>query len=474
MKPRLSIRKTKREKLPRTMVYQKKFLDDESDNILVEKGRQEGFSEYASLKAVRSCIKDDAKYNWWVCSKDETAAKEFLRDCQKWCNIYKYASSKIGLEIIEKENVYTIEFASGVKIHVLSSNADVIAGKRGNLILDEFALHKEQQKLLKVSSAVTQWGDQRIVITTHRSKQSVFYALVNDIVNNGNPMEWSHHKVTIEDACDAGIVERINAKTGKNMTREDFLKSCRAKCFTEADYLEEYMCIAQDSAGQLIDWDVINKQTNNSLASETCDVSTLSKLCMGNDVARISDLHCYIGLSPLPGGEAWAVKIVDIQDREDKTWGSRDARLDHWARMPQVRIIDIDQTGIGDKYVEDGIKRNGFKIRGIKFTNTSKDALAMPLFEAMRAGKIFIPNHGLLKMHIASITKGKTATGLPSYDADHNADGHADLFWALALAWHSATSKVAAGVFDEDNIKDVVMADIQASGRSVFTPRTLS
>ncbi|MEG0144324.1 MAG: hypothetical protein RSA21_09565, partial [Akkermansia sp.] len=106
----------------------------------------------------------------------------------------------------------------------------------------------------------------------------------------------------------------------------------------------------------------------------------------------------------------------------------------HWARMPQVRVIDIDQTGIGDKYVEDGIKRNGFKIRGIKFTNTSKDALAMPLFEAMRAGKIFIPNHGLLKMHIASITKGKTATGLPSYDADHNADGHADLFWHWL--WH--------------------------------------
>lgn len=28
-------------------------------------------------------------------------------------------------------------------------------------------------------------------------------------------MGWSHHRITIADAVDAGIVERINAKTGK-------------------------------------------------------------------------------------------------------------------------------------------------------------------------------------------------------------------------------------------------------------------
>lgn len=270
MKPRIIRRKAK---LPRSMVYQAKFLEDAADNILVEKGRQIGLSEYAALKAVRASVKQGATLDWWVCSRDLGAAKQFIDDCKKWAEIYNLGAGKLGQEIIEGETVFTITFATGVTIHALSSNPDVLAGKRGNVILDEFALHKDQQKLLKVSSAVTQWGGQRIVISTHRGKGSVFAQLVNDCVNNGNPMRWSHHRVTIQDAVDAGIVERINAKTGKKMTREEFLASCRAKCLTESDYLEEYMCVPQDTAGQLVSWDTINACTNDRYASSAGNIA---------------------------------------------------------------------------------------------------------------------------------------------------------------------------------------------------------
>lgn len=40
----------KAERMPRSMSYQASYLEDESDNILVEKGRQEGFSEYTALR----------------------------------------------------------------------------------------------------------------------------------------------------------------------------------------------------------------------------------------------------------------------------------------------------------------------------------------------------------------------------------------------------------------------------------------
>lgn len=78
----------KAERMPRSMSYQASYLEDESDNILVEKGRQEGFSEYTALKAVRACVKKGALYDWWICSRDKTAAKLFVDDCKKWAEIY--------------------------------------------------------------------------------------------------------------------------------------------------------------------------------------------------------------------------------------------------------------------------------------------------------------------------------------------------------------------------------------------------
>nr|DAM51174.1 MAG TPA: large terminase [Caudoviricetes sp.] len=442
-------------RMPRSMVYQARYLEDESDNVLVEKGRQEGFSEYSAIKATRASVKAGALFDWWVCSRDLAAAKLFIDDCKKWADFYNLGAGKLGKEIIEGETVFSITFSTGRTIHALSSNPDVLAGKRGNVILDEFALHKDQQKLLKVSSAVTQWGGQRIVISTHRGKGSVFAQLVNDCVNNGNPMRWSHHRVTIQDAVDAGIVERINAKTGKKMTREDFLASCRAKCLTEADFLEEYMCVPQDTAGQLVSWDTINACTNDRYATAAGNIAAEEgEFGVGVDVARLSDKHCYIALKPWH--DRYVVRLVYYH--EDNSWESRDRKLDEMTGAAGVKLVVIDQTGLGDKYVEDAKKRrNGHKVRGILFTNGSKEELASNLARALEAGKIIIPSHDLLKAHIAAIEKGYTKTGLVCYSADRTESGHADLFWALAMAYHALTLKASDGVWTRERAEGVVM-----------------
>ena len=108
--------------MPRSMIYQADFLNDPADNILVEKGRQIGLSEYAALKAVRASVKQGATLDWWVCSRDLGAAKQFIDDCKKWAEIYNLGAGKLGQEIIEGETVFTITFATGVTIHALSSN----------------------------------------------------------------------------------------------------------------------------------------------------------------------------------------------------------------------------------------------------------------------------------------------------------------------------------------------------------------
>lgn len=70
-------------------------------------------------------------------------------------------------------------------------------------------------------------------------------------------MGWSFHKVTIVDAVNAGIVERINAKTGKSMTHEEFLKSCRAKCLTKPIIWKNTWCSTAGYGGAAYPWDTI-------------------------------------------------------------------------------------------------------------------------------------------------------------------------------------------------------------------------
>src|SRR5207247_9666679 len=91
-------------------------------------------------------------------------------------------------------------------------NPNALAGKRGHVVLDEFALHQDQRLLYRVAKPVITWGGQLEIISTHRGANSVFNQIIRGIVEQGNPMGWSHHKVTLQQAVEQGLVEKINAK----------------------------------------------------------------------------------------------------------------------------------------------------------------------------------------------------------------------------------------------------------------------
>src|SRR5260221_11119352 len=112
-------------------------------------------------------------------------------------------------------SAYVLEFAKRRRIYSLSSNPNALAAKRCHVVLDEFALHQDQRLLYRVAKPVTTWGGQLEIISTHRGANTVFNELIRAILEKGNPMGWSHHKVSLENAVAAGLAERIGAKTGR-------------------------------------------------------------------------------------------------------------------------------------------------------------------------------------------------------------------------------------------------------------------
>lgn len=455
---------------PRTLPFQRRILDDESPLILIEKARQIGVTEYVALKAVRAASADGARVDWWVVSRDETQAKLFIEDCRRWAEFYQLGAAVFGVETIAETTVFVVSFANGRRIRSLSSNPNALAGKRGTVVLDEFALHQNQALLYQVAKPCTTWGGQLIVISTHRGAGSMFAGFCRDVREHGNPMGWSHHRITIHDAVAEGLVDKINAKTGARHTREGYLAQVERECATREMWLQEYCCQPQQAEGQLIPFELI-------LAAETPGIDAedpralKGELHLGLDVARKQDLHAHALVEKGPAGMLF-LRRLEVLTPDERSWAARDAALDRYLALPGLRRAAIDQTGTGDKFVEDARRRpNGGRVTGIVFTLDAKAEMAELLLQQFERASLRIPRHELLRQHLAAVTIGYTRTGARRYGADHGPDGHADLFWALALAVWSAVVR-PPGAFDMAALAGTATAARKAAARPPrFRPR---
>ncbi len=81
-----------------------------------------------------------------------------------------------------------------------------------------------------------------------------------------------------------------------------------------------------------------------------------------------------------------------------------------------------------------------YRIELVTFTSRVKEALAYPVRGAMEDRKVRIPYDPEIRADLRSVTKQTTAAGNIRFTAERTQDGHADRFWALALAIHAAGS----------------------------------
>src|SRR6266576_3831300 len=204
--------------------YQRAWLDDPSPLRIMQKSRQVGASFTDAYDSVRKAACVDDAMDVWVSSRDETQARLYIEDCTKWAKfLHSRSHPQIVYTNLSDLRAYVLQFASGRRIYCLSSNPNALAGKRGHVKLDEFALHQDQRMLYKVAKPVTTWGGQLSIISTHRGVGTLFNEIITEILHHGNPKRWSLHTVPLQIAVEQGLVARINQKTGANESNEAFV-----------------------------------------------------------------------------------------------------------------------------------------------------------------------------------------------------------------------------------------------------------
>jgi phage FluMu gp28-like protein len=423
--------------------YQVAWIRDESPMKLVEKSRRIGWTYATSFRRVYKAMTVPG-LTCWVSTRDLSTAKEFVRDCAKWCNLANVVASGLAgdrTEVISAEKDITaqvIEFANGSRIYVLTSNPDALAGKGGDVVLDEFALHKDAERLWQVAlPTASVWGFQLEVISTHRGKNTVFNGFCKD-AKGPNKMGWSFYSIDIVKAANEGLVERINkaaAERGRPpMSIEEFLRVQRSRCNTEADWNQEYMCQPVDDYGSLLSYSLIAQCS--APGKELLEVKPAGPCYLGMDIGRRKDLSVIWVLEEVGG----VLNTRHIERMEAIPFrGQLNVLIDICERF-EIRAGRIDGTGIGMQLAEDAATDIGSHVLGVDFTHPAKERMATALLRRFQDSGVKVTDDEQTREGLHKVEKAVSDKGVIRYVAPRDEDGHADEFWALALAVEAAES----------------------------------
>jgi phage FluMu gp28-like protein len=440
--------------------YQRRWVQDTSRLKLAEKSRQIGWTLASAYGVVARQSVETAQRDAWISSRDDFQARLFLEDCKNIANILGMGAKAKDFpeEIVDAtgHSSYLLQFNNGLRAFSMSSNPDAQAGKRGDRVLDEFALHLDPRKLYSIAFPGITWGGNLEIFSTHRGTANFFNELVNEIKYNGNPKGFSLHSVSLKDALDQGFLYKLQTKLRPgdprlDMDESDYFSFIRSGCADLESFLEEFCCQPSDDNSAFLSYDLIaaceypqgtdfeqkaTKATKeDSLLPSLPSVQISGDLFIGVDVGRDRDLTVIWVLERL--GDVLHTRDVICMDRQ--SFDSQEAVLYELLARPNLRRCCIDQTGLGRQFAERAIGRFGrYRVEGIQFTSGTKEELAYPVRAAFEGKTLRVPGDKFVRSDLHSLRKEVTASGNVRFTGERTQNGHADRFWALALALHAA------------------------------------
>ncbi|HEX2982843.1 MAG TPA: terminase family protein [Ignavibacteriales bacterium] len=427
--------------------YQMDWLNDNAQVKVWEKSRRIGATYVQSFEDVRDCVHGRVPAVWFS-SADESAAREYILYCAQWAEMYQAAAKDMGETVVEKQQdlkAMRIKFSNGARINALSSSPKAFRSKGGKVVLDEFAHHEDQLEMWKAAKPSATWGFPIRILSTHNGKQSLFYKFTERI--KSKELGWNLHTTDIFSAVNDGLVDKIYKRQTTEQERAGWLKRVEEDAFDKSTWLEEYCCVPVDESTAFISYDMIEGVENDSLNSALLndELQNISgQLYLGMDIGRKKDLTVIWVLEEIYG-VLFTRLVKSMQGENFKTQKDVLFKLLSHANL---RRACLDATGLGMQLAEEAQDAFGkFKVEPVMFTGRTKEELAYNLFTRMESKTIFIPADNAIREDLHSVRKITTSANNIRFDADRSEiAGHADRFWALALAAHAAANAVNAPV----------------------------
>jgi phage FluMu gp28-like protein len=399
-------------------------------------GRQTGKSFTKSLRRILRGLHRGRSQVFL--SASERQSRELMQKARQHCHALQVAARHCKSRLFEGMSTSQLEIAlpNGIRIIGLPANPQTIRGFTGDVLLDEFAMHADDREIWASIFPTLLRGDGELdVASTPKGKSNVFYELASN-------ERFERDIVTLHDAVAQGLrvdVEAIRASMG-----DDEL------------FRQEFLCEFLDETTAFLTYEQIAACEDRSLEKETQPdrlADAGAGLFAGVDVGRKRDLTVIWVL--WRDGERLVTRAV--YEHRNLPFRDQYERLSEILRLPELRRCCIDAGGIGMQLAESAVEDFGpHRVEPITFTSVVKNELATKLRIAVEEARLSIPVDAGLRNDWHSVRRSVSPTGVARYDADRSLDGHADRFWAAALAVRAAGNE--AGPVSSLNVKPLAFA----------------
>lgn len=395
--------------------YQRRYLADASRFKAGMWSRQTGKTFTTTLEAVLDVLQAEAEgrvARWTILSVSQARAIDAMEAGVKLhLRAFKAAFQALEMPMEADELAQAVRLPGGSYIRAIASKPSTARGMSDNLILDEFAHHQDNRAVwTALLPVVSKPGLKLRVISTPNGVGDKFH----DIMTAPDGV-FSRHVVTIHDAVADGLprdVEQLRRAMGD----------------PEA-WAQEFECQFVDAAAAWLPYELIG-------ACESAEAGDPQgygggPCFVGMDFAARGDLTVIAVLEEV-GDVLWCRELIELRR---VSFAEQLAAFDQVMRRYRVVRAALDQTGLGEMPVEEAKRRHGMlRVEGVLFSPARKLDLATALKQRMEDRALRIPPRPELRADLHSVKREAGATGAPRLVAERSEAGHADRFWALALA----------------------------------------
>lgn len=440
--------------------YQLDWVYDENRFKICEKSIRIGWTFAQEFWAVRGRLA--TKTDYLHSSVTQGVALNFVRECGFWIEQYKIRGTSIGetdyvdeLNNINARALY-IEFPNKSRIVSFSSSPNAMRGFGGAVGLDEIAFHRCMAEMIKGAGGRAVWGDPVSMWSSHHGVSSEFNQFLRKLRADEN-CRWSIYRVTIEDALDMGLLDKINSTKGLKLTREEFLADCKTMVGSLDAYDEEFMCNPKEDGLPLVTWydlsaaqadyPIIHHQIEGDAGPNDRTDPSVEELLRDNVFAALPRGGRYaLGYDIARTGHLSSINIIGTDGKNHR----HELMVNlHKCKFPSQRAVVAqafdthryltgagDKTGLGRETCEELERMFPGRFVGVDF-GAAKPHLAGKLAAAFADRRMTIPaKPEEIAYDIHGVSTKQLTTRMSYVESRNpcNQYSHCDMCWSLALA----------------------------------------
>ncbi|HVP11860.1 MAG TPA: terminase family protein [Phycisphaerae bacterium] len=380
--------------------------------------RQTGKSFTFGLKRLIRAI--SRQRNQIILSAGQRQSREVMEKIRSHCQALKIWHEFHGLPFHRDSSIRQLEIRLSRKARIigLPANPMTARGYSGDVFLDEFAMHRDDDAIwAALFPTLLRGGGQLDVASTPRGRKNMFYRL-------GDNSRFHHTTLTLEQAIAEGLAADLEVM--------------RAGIGSELDWRQEFCCEFVDESTSFMTYGLIRGCHDPRLGTRV-DWSALMRSGVeayaGVDVGRHRDITA-VWLWERQG-EAFITR--GLLTMENAPFNEQESQIGRLLGLRGLRRCCIDATGLGLHLAERLVERFGdHRVEAVTFTSALKNELAGLLRVMAERGLLRIPADEQVADDWHSITRVVSSGGHVRFDADRSSGGHADRFWAAALGLYAA------------------------------------